>query len=41
MNEWLFPRFEPVVRERVAGFVGAVGMAETQPFTVIGGPCTH
>jgi hypothetical protein len=41
MTEWLFTRYEPVVKERVSGCVGAVGMAETQPFTVIRGPCTH
>lgn len=40
-NEWLFPRYEPVVKVRVQGCVGAVGMAETQPFTVIRGPCTY
>lgn len=40
-NERLFPRYEPVVKVRVQGCVGAVGMAETQPFTVIRGPCTY
>lgn len=30
MTEWLFPRYEPVVKERVPGCVGAVGMADTQ-----------
>lgn len=30
MTEWLFPRYELVVRERVPGRMGAMGMAETQ-----------
>jgi hypothetical protein len=34
---WLFPRYEPVVRERVEGREGAVGTAQTQSFTVTRG----
>jgi len=30
VDEWLFPRCELVVRERVLGWMGALGMAETR-----------